>query len=67
MTNIELINSIRRRKGLKLKDIAGLSGYSIGYICTIFSGKLVTIPKTVQSKVARILGVKARILFKDSI
>lgn len=65
MISTDFLNELRKRQDLKLKDIAAHAGYSIGYMCAIFSGKVAVIPKNAQMKIAKALGVPAKLIFND--
>lgn len=63
MKNDNLLNQIRKRRKLRLKDLAGKTGLSIGYLGTIFSGKLSVVPEQTKRKISVALGVSKKVIF----
>jgi transcriptional regulator with XRE-family HTH domain len=63
MRNDNFLNQIRKRQKLKLKDISSKTGLSVGYLGTIFSGRLSFVPEQTKSKIAMALGVSKKFIY----
>lgn len=63
MRNDNFLNQIRKRQKLKLKDISSKTGLSVGYLGTIFSGKLSVVPSETKNKISRALRIPKKIIF----
>ena len=60
---MNMLNEVRRRRELKFKDLSAKTGYSIGHLGNIFSGRLVVISNEAKSKIAKALGVSKDLIF----
>lgn len=62
---MNLLNEIRKQQNIKFRDLSAATGYSIGHLGNIFTGRLAVVTDEAKKKIARALGVPIKVVFKD--